>query len=282
MKSSSSLDLSMLPCKHLSGVGQRIAERLARLDIHFVQDLLFHLPSRYQDRTRIYPMATISSGDHVVIEGEIAAVSMPKGGRTKLLCRLEDATGRVHLRFFYLNTQQMKTLKVGTPLRCFGEVRLGMYGLEMIHPEYTLVTQEIITPVEENLTPIYPTTEGLSQRTWRKLITQALHLLSDGGSLHDILPNTILESLAFPTLAEALNFVHSPPADAPLDLLIEKKHDSQKRLVFEELLAHRLSLLSLKNLFQVQYAIPLPKKSELMMQFLQSLTFKLTGAQQKV
>ncbi len=283
MKSnSSSLDLNVLPCQHLSGVGQCIAERLMHLGIHSVQDLLFHLPSRYQDRTRLYPIATITSGDHVVIEGEIITVSTPKGGRTKLLCRLEDATGRIHLRFFYLNTQQMKTLKVGAKLRCFGEIRLGMYGLEMIHPEYALVTQERVVPVEENLTPIYPTTEGLSQRTWRKLMTQALKLLSNGGLLQDILPASILQKLAFPTLAEALNFVHSPPSDAPLDLLIEKKHGSQKRLVFEELLAHRLSLLNLKNLFQVQRAIPLPNASALITQFLKLLSFKLTSAQQRV
>jgi ATP-dependent DNA helicase RecG len=279
---SSSIDLSALPCQHLSGVGKRMAEHLARLTIFSVQDLLFHLPSRYQDRTRLYPIATITPGDHVVIEGEVVTVSTPKGGRTKLLCRLEDTTGRIHLRFFYLNTLQIKTLTAGVKLRCFGEVRLGMYGLEMIHPEYTLVTKEIRIPVEKNLTPIYPTTEGLSQRTLRKLITQALQLLSGGGLLQDILPTAILKKLAFPTLIEALVFVHNPPANTSLDLLIEKKHHSQKRLVFEELLAHRLSLLNLKNMFQVQHAIPLPKNNVLTTQFLNSLSFQLTAAQKKV
>src|SRR5579862_1025765 len=144
MKSgSSSLDLSMLPCQRLKGVGERMAERLQRLGVLTVQDLLFHLPSRYQDRTHLSSIATIAPGDHVVIEGEIVTVSKPTGGRTKLLCRLEDATGRIHLRFFYLNNQQIKTLKAGEKLRCYGEVRLGMYGLEMIHPEYTWVTQNI-------------------------------------------------------------------------------------------------------------------------------------------
>ncbi len=280
--SSSPIDLSLLPCRHLTGVGQRIAERLARLGIQCVQDLLFHLPFRYQDRTRLHPIATITPGDHVLIEGEIITVSTPKGGRTKLLCRLEDNTGRIHLRFFYLTTMQMKALPVGARLRCFGEVRLGMYGLEMIHPEYQLATQEIVTPIEQNFTPIYPTTEGLSQLTWRKLTTQALQLLHDGGLLQDILPVTILEKLAFPTLKEALHFVHRPPTDAPLDILIERKHRSQKRLVFEELLAHRLSLLNLKNRFQIQQAIPLPHSCVLEKKFLQSLSFQLTAAQRKV
>lgn len=276
------IDLSMLPCQQLSGVGQRMAERLARLSIHSIQDLLFHLPFRYQDRTRLYPINTITPGDHVVIEGEVVTISTPKGGRTKLLCRLEDATGRIHLRFFYLNTQQMKTLSVGSRLRCFGEVRLGMYGMEMIHPDYMLITQETLIPVEENLTPIYPATEGISQRMLRKLMKQALELLKKGALLQDILPVAILQPLMFPTLAEALHFVHSPPADAPIDLLVQSKHSSQKRLVFEELLAHRLSLLNLKNLFQVQQAISLSEVTTLTASFLQSLSFQLTTAQKKV
>lgn len=278
----SSIDLNTLPCQRLTGVGQRIAEHLARLGIDHVQDVLFHLPFRYQDRTRIYPIAHITPGNHVVIEGEIVSISLPRGGRTRLLCRLEDQTGRVHLRFFYINKMQIKSLQKGMRLRCFGEVRLGMYGLEMIHPEYRVASEQIITPVEQYLTPIYPTTEGISQLMWRKLTTQALQLLSHGGMLQDILPSTVLQQLHFPTLREALQFVHRPPADAPLEMLLERKHVAQKRLVFEELLAHRLSLLNLKKLFQVQQAIPLVENNSLTHQFLQSLSFQLTSAQQRV
>ncbi len=278
----STIDLSTFPCQYLKGVGQRIAEHLARLEIHHVQDLLFHLPFRYQDRTRIYSISDISPGDMAVIEGEVMSVTVPVGGRTRLLCRLEDKTGRVHLRFFYLNRLQIKSLKTGMRLRCFGEVRWGKYGLEMIHPEYSLTSEETTTPIEKNLTPIYPTTEGLSQLMWRKLTTQALHLLAEGGVLQDILPVPILERFTFPSLKEALHFVHRPLVDAPLDLLLEGKHISQKRLVFEELLAHRLSLLNLKKLFQVQKAIPLPKSSILIKKFLELLSFQLTAAQKKV
>ncbi|MCC2666912.1 MAG: recG [Gammaproteobacteria bacterium] len=278
----STIDLSTFPCQHLKGVGQRVAEHLARLEIHHVQDLLFHLPFRYQDRTRIYPISDISPGDMTVIEGEVMSVTVPTAGRTRLLCRLEDKTGRVHLRFFYLNNLQIKSLKTGMRLRCFGEVRWGKYGLEMIHPEYRLISEEITIPIEKNLTPIYPTTEGLSQLMWRKLTAQALHLLTEGGVLQDILPISILEKFTFPSLKEALCFIHRPPADAPLDLLLEGKHISQKRLVFEELLAHRLSLLNLKNLFQIQKAIPLPKSSILIRKFLSLLSFQLTTAQKKV
>lgn len=273
------IDLSLLPCHHLTGVGKRIAERLAHLGIHHVQDVLFHLPLRYQDRTRICPIGNLVPGDHVVIEGEIESVSTPKGGRTKLLCRLHDATGRIHLRFFYVNSFQIKQLHTGLRLRCFGEVRRGMQSLEMIHPEYRIVNAETLLPVEENLTPIYPTTEGVSQHMWRKLTEQALQLLASGGLLLDILPTSLLEKYEFPSLKEALHFVHRPPVDAPVQLLMDGIHISQKRLVFEELLAHRLSLLHLKKAFQVQKAIPLKKHKARPNKFLQSLPFELTKAQ---
>lgn len=279
---SSSFDLSRLPCQHLKGVGKHIAERLTHLGIHHVQDVLFHLPFRYQDRTRVYPISQIRPGEHVVIEGELRAVNFPKGGRTRLLCRLEDATGRIHLRFFYVNSAQRNTLQPGVKIRCFGEVRFGTQGLELIHPEYRIITQNHLTPVEENLTPIYPTTEGLSQTTWRKLTDQALDLLAKGAFLHDIIPIRILQKLTFPTLKEALQFVHRPPPQAPIHLLTEGKHISQKRLVFEELLAHRLSLLNLKKAYQAQEAYVLSHNAPLTERFLLSLPFQLTNAQIKV
>jgi ATP-dependent DNA helicase RecG len=276
------MDLSLLPCQKLTGVGKRTADYLSKLGIHHVQEVLFHLPLRYQDRTHIYAISDLKPGEHVVIEGEIASVGMPKGGRTRLLCQLHDATGRIQLRFFYVNKSQRDLLKPGTKLRCFGEVRRGMYGLEMIHPEYKIISADMLMLVEKNLTPIYPTTEGLSQLMWRKLTDQALQMLESGGVLRDILPPVILQSLKFPALKDALQFVHRPPINAELHLLSEKKHIAQKRLVFEELLAHRLSLLRLKKTFQVQNAIPLDKKNFLTKQFLKLLPFELTNAQKKV
>lgn len=281
-KDQSSLDLSRLSCQHLKGVGNSIAERLAHLGIHHVQDILFHLPFRYQDRTRVYPICEVRPGEHVVIEGEVVSVGLPRGGRTRLLCRLEDATGYIQLRFFYVNTLQRKTLQPGVKVRCFGEVRFGGAGLELIHPEYRIVMQNQLTPVEENLTPIYPTTEGLSQTTWRKLTDQALALLEKGGILNDIIPISILQKLTFPTLKEALQFVHRPPPNAPVNVLLDGKHITQKRLVFEELLAHRLSLLRLKDAFQTQEAYALAPCVPLTEQFIHSLPFQLTKAQKKV
>jgi ATP-dependent DNA helicase RecG len=277
-----SQDLSQLPCTHLKGVGHSVAARLAHLEIVSVQDLLFHLPLRYQDRTRIYPIASVRPGDHVVIEGEVDTVGMPKGGRTRLLCQLRDPSGRIALRFFYVNAVQRQMLKPGVRLRCFGEARRGAHGLEMIHPEYFVVTADKVLQVNENLTPIYPTTEGLSQLMFRKLTDQALRLLMSGGELHEIVPASLLAQFEFPSLKQALSYVHRPPADAPVEMLMEKQHVTQKRLVFEELLAHRLSLLQLKKNFQLQEAPLLADRGTLKNNFLRNLPFALTMAQERV
>jgi ATP-dependent DNA helicase RecG len=276
------LDLSQLPCQHLKGVGAALAERLSRLGIVKVQDVLFHLPNRYQDRTRVYPLGDVYPGEYVTIVGVVEQVLQPKGGKTRLFLRLKDSSGKLYLRFFYINAQQRQGLRVGARVRCFGEIRQGSHGLEMVHPEYHLVLPGNVIPVEENMTPIYPTTDGLSQATLRKLTQQALHLLAQGGVLPEILPATVLPATRFPALASALAFVHRPPTDAPLELLLEKKHAAQQRLVFEELLAHRLSLLALKNSFQTQTAKALAFHSEINTAFLAALPFALTAAQAKV
>jgi ATP-dependent DNA helicase RecG len=282
MDKKNSIDLSTLSCQHLTGVGKHIAGRLAHLGIHCVQDLLFHLPLRYQDRTRVHPIGTLTPGDHVVLEGNIESAAHPKVGRTRLLCQLRDPSGRIQLRFFHANASQRQTLQPGCKVRCYGEVRRGTHGLEMIHPEYRIITPELIAPVEDNLTPIYPTTEGLSQLSFRRLTGQALKLLTAGGVLQDILPPSLLQEFAFPSLSDALQFVHRPPTDAPVDILLEGQHVSQKRLVFEELLAHRLSLMDLKRAFQTQPAFALPLRGDLQQTFLAQLSFQLTMAQTRV
>ncbi|HSW69484.1 MAG TPA: ATP-dependent DNA helicase RecG [Gammaproteobacteria bacterium] len=276
------MDLGLLSCQHLTGVGKRIAERLAHMGIHYVQDLLFHLPLRYQDRTRVHAIKQLLPGEHVVIEGEIETVSTPKAGRTRLFVRVKDPSGHLHLRFFYINSLQRNTLKTGVRVRCFGEIRIGTHGLEMIHPEYRTITPGIPLLIEENLTPIYPATEGISQLMLRKLTQQALKLLEEGGLLHEILPEAILQTLQFPSLKAALQFVHRPPANAPIEMLAEGRHVSQKRLVFEELLAHRLSLLHVKKTFQLQRAIPFKKSENLIKKLIDALPFTLTSAQKKV
>ena len=149
--------------------------------------------------------------------------------------------------FFYINPIQLKALRPGIKLRAFGEVRFGKSGLEMIHPEYRILSDEVIIPVEKNLTPIYPTTEGLSQLFWRKVTDQALKLILQGGVLEDILPPAILQKFTFPTLSEALLFVHRPPVNAAMELLTEGKHISQKTISVRRVISAPLEFVAFKK-----------------------------------
>lgn len=282
LRPSNTKNTASAPAFGLRGVGKQMAKHLARLDIHCIEDLLFHLPSRYQDRTQIQPIRGIIPGDEVVVEGVITSVSMPQRGRTKLLCELEDDTGRIYLRFFHVLSFQKNILQVGTRLRCYHEVRLGSKGLEMIHPEFQLIAEGRSLPVDQHLTPIYPATEGLSQYMLRKLTTNALALVDHQHSLRELLPDRMLAEMGFPTLREALKFVHRPPRNIAISALLDNKTAAQQRMVFEELLTHRISLMTLKQAFQNQSGIPLAKRDKLTAAFLQSLPFALTNAQQRV
>lgn len=263
----------------LRGVGKQIAKHLARLNIHSIQDLLFHLPSRYQDRTHIQPIRQLVAGEEAVIEGVIRSVSMPPRGRTKLLCELRDETGVIHLRFFHVLSFQVGALKAGTRLRCYSEVRLGAKGLEMVHPEFKIITPEKNLPPESHLTPIYPATEGLSQYTLRKLATNGLAAIENQSLFNELLPASLLRDLSFPNFKDALHFIHKPPRDTSLATLMEGKTIAQKRLVFEELLAHRMSLLHVKQTFQAQTGVALSPNETLISPFLKQLPFQLTSAQ---
>jgi ATP-dependent DNA helicase RecG len=264
-------------------VGTRNAERLARIGIHTVQDVLFHLPLRYQDRTRVVPIGALRPGDQAVIDGEIQLSDIKFGRQRMLLCRLSDGTGAITLRFFHFNAAQQQTLARGVRLRCYGEVRLGAAALEMIHPEYRRIDDQPLTPVEESLTPIYPTTEGLHQLSLRALTQQALRLLAAGDiTLEEWLPKTVLAPLHLPSLSEAVGYVHYPPPDAPLALLESGEHPAQRRLAFEELLAHHLSLRQLRNRVQQKPAHPMRGSGSLVERLLQNLPFQLTAAQRRV
>lgn len=266
----------------LRGVGPQIAKHLARLDIHSARDLLLHFPLRYQDRTKITPIRHARPEQDVVIEGDVTAVSMPMGGRTKLLCELQDDTGKITLRFFHLMPYQKEAFKVGVRLRCYQQVRLGPKGLEMMHPEFKVIEPEKPLPIELHLTPFYPATEGLSQYMLRKLTSNALEWMSSANTLNELLPKELLSEFNLPTVKEAIAFIHRPPSVTPMEDLINYKTPAQKRLAFEELLAHRLSLLHGKKIFQAQKALSLAESGKLTEQFLYNMPFKLTNAQQRV
>ena len=265
----------------LKGVGAAMTNKLERLGIETLQDLLFHLPLRYQDRSRILPIGSLRPGDEGVIEGEVRVSDVKMGKRRSLLCRVQDGTGSLTLRFFHFTAAQKNILAVGQQLRCFGEVRPGPNGLEMVHPEYRKVSQGGLTPVDETLTPVYPMTEGLQQSRLRSLIEQSLEWLQNG-QLEELLPEQLRQQWRLPALAEALQYLHNPPVGANQQLMLDGKHPCQRRLAFEELLAHHLTLLQLRQEIQRQGAEPLPATQALKQQFLQQLPFQLTGAQSRV
>lgn len=275
-------DLAQLSCLSLKGVGPRLAEKLAKCGIITVQDLLFHLPNHYQDRTHISPIGNLRAGDWGVIEGKIEAVESNGYPRPMLLIRVRDGTGIISLRFFHFTQAQKQALSCGMNLRCFGEVRAGYRGLEIIHPEYRRHSEEDIVPVEETLTPIYPATEGLQQRSLRNLTDQALHILSEKNPLPEYLPAELLRELALPNLNEAIQFVHRPPPSASTAQLEAGIHPAQQRLIFEELLAHHLSLRRLRFQTQQLAAPILTTDHGMVAHFITNLTFELTAAQQRV
>ncbi|MBV6416232.1 MAG: ATP-dependent DNA helicase RecG [Steroidobacteraceae bacterium] len=267
------------PVTALRGVGPALAERLQHLGVAQVQDLLFVLPRTYEDRTRTVPIGALAPGMRAVIEGEVQLTEVAFRRRRQLLSRLADGSGHVTLRFFHFSASQQAGLARGTRLRCFGEVRRGPLGLELVHPEYRRIAAEG-EALEETLTPIYPTTEGVAQARLRSLIAQALGELHTAG-VRDWLPGSVLASLQMPSLARSLEYVHRPPRDARLDVLAAGRHPAQRRLAFEELLAHQLALTLVKHTLQAAPAAALHDPAGLEARLVGALPFALTGAQRR-
>lgn len=270
-----------LPITALKGIGPKLAERLRRLGIHTAEDVLLHLPLRYQDRSRMIPINQLQPGEEALIEAQVISSEVVARSRRFLLCYLADETGVLTLRFFHFSPAQQQLLgQPGARLRCFGEVRSGYTGgLEMIHPECRRVEPD--TPVEERLTPFYPATAGLQQFTLRNLAEQALAHLETAALLPELLPATLLAQLNLLPIAEAVRLLHQPPAETSVAELESGRHPARQRLAFEELLAHQLSLRRLRERTRRQAAPPLAG-SGLSQRFLERLPFTLTGAQQRV
>jgi ATP-dependent DNA helicase RecG len=265
------------PVTALPGVGAALAERLARLGVTQVQDLLFVLPLRYEDRTRIAPLGTLQPGMRAAVEAEVQLSEVLYRKRRQLVTRIGDASGFLTLRFFYFSLAQQQGLARGTRVRCFGEVRRGPFGLEMVHPEYRRLG-DAPAPLEECLTPIYPGTEGVAQGRLRGLITQALHEL-ETAAVRDWIPPQILAPLGLPPLKEALRYMHRPPREVRLEEFAAGRHPAQRRLAFEELLAHHLSLKLMKRAVQSDPGSMLDDPEGVAERFLAALPFDLTSAQ---
>ena len=274
-------DLSA-PVTALKGVGEALAIKLARLGVERISDLLFHLPLRYQDRTRLTPIGLLRAGHEAVVEGEVTASDIVKGRRRSLLIRLRDGSGILSLRFFHFSPAQQQQMRPGVTVRAFGEARAGATGLEIYHPEYRL-SGGSETPVEEYYTPIYPTTEGLHQTRLRALTQQALRLLEQAPeTLPDVIPDALRQRFQLPGLHASLQLLHQPPPDVDLEQLAHGLHPATRRLALEELLAHQLSLREVRLRIQADGAPELPSGRSLQTRFLAQLPFALTGAQRRV
>ncbi|MGP8034335.1 MAG: ATP-dependent DNA helicase RecG [Steroidobacteraceae bacterium] len=270
-------EAALRPVTSLRGVGAALAERLARLGVTRVVDLLFLLPLRYEDRTRVAAIGSLAPGMRAAVEGEIQLTEVAYRRRRQLLTRLSDGSGFLTLRFFYFSASQSQGLARGTRVRCFGEVRRGPLGLEMVHPEYRRLAGGPV-PLEETLTPIYPLTEGVPQGRLRALIGQALESLERCG-VADFLPPRSALPAGLPTLIEALRYLHRPPREAQLAELAAGRHPAQRRLAFEELLAHHLALRLRKRALKSDPAWQLNDSGGLARRFIAALPFTLTAAQ---
>jgi len=263
----------------LHGIGTQVAEQLARLGIESVEDMLFHLPLRYEDRTQIKPLGQLSVGETVLIEGTIQATEVKIGRRRSLICTLDDDTGTIMLRFFHFYPSQREKLRRGAQLRCFGEVRQGYQSLEMVHPQYEHIDSFYSTAlIEEHLTPIYPSSSNLNQSVFYSLIKQ----IFETQEIIDYIPAKILKQFDLLPLKKALILLHQPPPNVTFKTLRTGEHPAQQRLAFEELLAYHLSLYSLRARARRRKAPSLDNKGQLIQTLLAQLPFKLTAAQERV
>ena len=256
-----------------------MVEKLERLGLRTVRDLVFLLPIRYEDRTRIEPIIRLRPGQRVQIEGVIDRSRVIMGRRRSLLCALRDPTAEITLRFFHFTRPQQAGLKPGTRLLCYGEVRQGPRGLEMVHPEYRRLAGSEPAPVQDRLTPVYPSTEGVTQPRLRKLTDYALKNAME--DLPDLLPASRLAGLSLPGLHEALRTVHRPPKGMPLEMLLSGAHPARKRLALEEILAWHMGLRRMREAGQRRHAFPLQPQGEMRARFIERLPFELTSGQKQ-
>ncbi|AHG20205.1 ATP-dependent DNA helicase RecG [Chania multitudinisentens RB-25] len=271
--------LDAVPLTTLAGVGASQAGKLAKIGLNTIQDLLLHLPLRYEDRTRLYSINDLLPGIFATVEGEVLRSDISFGRRRMLTCQISDGTGLLTMRFFNFNAAMKNSLAAGRRITAYGEIKRGSHGAEIIHPEYRIQGESSEIELQEALTPVYPTTEGVRQATLRKLTDQALELL-DTCAIAELLPPELNGGLI--SLPQALHTLHRPPPDIQLTDLEQGKHPAQRRLILEELLAHNLSMLAVRAGAQSYKALALMPDDRLKNSFLAQLPFVPTNAQNRV
>lgn len=271
--------LDAIPLSTLTGVGASQAAKLARIGLHTIQDLLLHLPLRYEDRTQLYAIDDLLPGIWATVEGEVLHTDITFGRRRMMVCQISDGSGVLTMRFFNFNAGMKNALSPGRRVTAYGEIKRGQRGAEIIHPEYRIQGEQSNVTLEETLTPVYPTTEGIRQATLRNLTDQALTLL-ESCPIAELLPQELSSGLI--SLPEALRTLHLPPPDLRLSELESGRHPAQRRLILEELLAHNLSMLAVRAGAQRYYALPMPPRHTLSDQLLAALPFSPTRAQARV
>ncbi len=250
--------------------------KLAKLGIHHRFDLLLHLPLRYEDETHLTPIATLQAGQNAQVQGIITHSQVAYRPGRSLVCRLEENGSEVYLRFLNFYPSQQKQLAIDKQIRAVGEVRMGHYGLEMVHPKCRAVDDQ--TPLQTSLTPVYPTTAGLSQITLRKLIGNALDTLS----IPDTLPDALLQKLSLASFAASIQLLHNPTPDIAVAALEQRTHAAWRRIKFDELLAQQLSMRVHHRQRSQRIAPALAPRHKLTAHLFKNLPFKLTAAQQRV
>lgn len=266
--------------------GEALAAKLTRLGIFRDEDLILHLPLRYEDHTHLTSIADISAGDIAQAEGIVVRTDIQYRPRRQLVSLIEDdaprgARSQLVLRFFSFYPNYQKTLDKGNRVRVFGEVREGHYGLEMVHPQFKVVSDA--TPLADRLTPVYPTTAGLSQDTLRKLIERAL--IADAARTAEVIPDDFMRRRKYWSFADAVRFLHAPPPElspAARQALESRTHPAWTRLKIDELLAQQLSLKAHRRARAARRAPVLTGTGKLTNALLARVPFKLTLAQQRV
>ena len=256
-----------------------IQEKFAKLGVNNEISLILHLPLRYEDETHLCQISDISGGETVQTEGVIISSEVMYRPRRQLVLQVEDDSGILFIRFLNFYSSQIKAYSVGTRVRLLGEPRPGFFGTEMVHPKCHIVHEG--APLPNSLTPVYPTTAGLSQVMIRKLVRQVLIDKAKVGNLSETIPVKTLKDYRLNGFRDSIMFLHQPTSNVSAYLLEERIHPAWSRIKFDELLAQQLSMRLHYQQRHNHLAPALPDKKELTKKLLKSLPFNLTGAQEK-